>query len=224
MIPVTSTGTVRFPKSRADRPCRVNGNRGRTEPPVRRIEACQTRRFESGRRPAMAFACTICDETKFFSRLKQSCLTARSRRAPPLLGLDSFIDLGPGSSLAGAFLEANAKVPIWLDFIFCLRTGLTPSPTNGCKSAAFGPPSRPPSQGEYHDQSRRYSDVLLRQRVLCGSYSRGYNSACLTCARAAVHARCLQPPITNCLAPAAPLRSEHPLGALCTLPAGASAP
>lgn len=30
--------------------------------------------------------------------------------------------------------------------------------------------------------------------------------------------------ITNCLAPAAPLRSEHRLGALCTLPAGASAP
>jgi len=109
-------------------------------------------------------------------------------------------------------------------FNFRLRTGLTPSPTNGCKSAAFAPPSRPPSQGEYHDKSRRYSDVLLRQRVLCGSYSRGYNSACLMRACADVQARRLQPPITNCLAPAAPLRSEHPLGALCTLPADASAP
>src|SRR5215471_16582644 len=37
------------------------------------------------------------------------------------------------------------------------------------------------------------------------------------------NARRLQPSITNCLAPAT-LRSEHPLGALCTLPAGASAP
>ena len=34
----------------------------------------------------------------------------------------------------------------------------------------------------------------------------------------------LSPPITNCLAPAAPLRSEHPLGPLCTLPADVSAP
>jgi hypothetical protein len=175
----------------------------------------------------------ICDETKFFDtrnsthaiRLKQSCLTARSRLAPPLVGLDSFIDLSPGSSLAGAFLDGECRsTPIRLDFIFRLRTGLTPSPTNGCKRAAFAPPSRPPSQGEYHDQSRRYSDVLLRQRVLCGSCSRGHNSACLTCARAAVHAQHLQPRITNCLAPAAPLRSEHRLGALCTLPAGASAP
>ena len=33
-----------------------------------------------------------------------------------------------------------------------------------------------------------------------------------------------RPPRTNCLAPAVPLRSEHRLGALCTLPAGASAP
>ena len=69
---------------------------------------------------------------------------------------------------------------IRLDFIFRLRTGLTPSPTNDCKSGAIAPPSRRPSQGEYHDQSRRYSDVLLRQRVLCGSCSRGHNSACLT--------------------------------------------
>jgi len=121
-------------------------------------------------------------------------------------------------------LRGEAHHHIRLDLIFRLRTGLTPSPTNGCKSAAFAPPSRPPSQGEYHDKSRRYSDVLLRQRVLCGSYSRGYNSACLMRACADVHARRLQPPITNCLAPAAPLRSEHPLGALCTLPADASAP
>ena len=48
MITVASTGSVRFPKSRADRQCRVNGNSGRTEPPVRRIEACQTRRSEFG--------------------------------------------------------------------------------------------------------------------------------------------------------------------------------
>jgi hypothetical protein len=34
LITVASTGTVRFPKSRADRQCRViiNGNRGRTNP------------------------------------------------------------------------------------------------------------------------------------------------------------------------------------------------
>jgi hypothetical protein len=77
-------------------------------------------------------------------------------------------------------LREEAHYHIRLDFIFRLRTGLTPSPTNGCKSAAFAPPSRLPSRGKCHDQSRRYSDVLLRQRVLCGSYSRGHNSACLT--------------------------------------------
>jgi hypothetical protein len=41
-----------------------------------------------------------------------------------------------------------------LDFIFRLRAGLTPSPTNDCKKAAVAPPSRAPSQGEHHDQSR----------------------------------------------------------------------
>src|SRR5262245_8245070 len=32
-------------------------------------------------------------------------------------------------------------IPIRLDFIFRLRTGLTPSPTNDCKKAALAPPS-----------------------------------------------------------------------------------
>jgi hypothetical protein len=87
----------------------------------------------------------------------------------------------PGSRNARACtLREEAQHRIWLDFIFRLRTCLTPSPTNGCKSAGFAPPSCPPSQGEYYDQSRRYSDVLLRQRVLCRSYSRGHNYACVT--------------------------------------------
>ena len=36
---------------------------------------------------------------------------------------------------------------------------------------------------EHRDQNRRYSDVLLRQRVLCRCCSRGRNSAWLTAAR-----------------------------------------
>ena len=103
-----------------------------------------------------------------------------------------FFDHTP-RDLRARTLRGEAHHHIRLDFIFRLRIGLTPSPTNGCKSAAFAPPSRRPSQGENHDQSRRYSDVLLRQRVLCGSCSRGHNSACLTCARAAVHAQHLPP-------------------------------
>src|SRR5262245_42825696 len=36
---------------------------------------------------------------------------------------------------------------------------------------------------EHRDQNRRYSDVLLRQRVFCRCCSRGRNSAWLTAAR-----------------------------------------
>ena len=61
---------------------------------------------------------------------------------------------------------------IRLDFIFRLKTGLTPSPTNGCKRAAFHRRAQH-DRGKHH--VRQYSDVLLRQRVLCGSCSRGYN-------------------------------------------------
>ena len=44
----------------------------------------------------------------------------------------------------------------------------------------FAPPSRRPLQGKCHDQSRRRSDFLLCQRVLCRSCSRGHDFACLT--------------------------------------------
>jgi hypothetical protein len=87
----------------------------------------------------------------------------------------------PAHALAGVFLDGECRsTPIRLDFIFRLRTGLTPSPTNDCKKASLAPPSRSPITGGHHDQSRRYSDVLLRQRVLCGSCGRGHNFACLS--------------------------------------------
>src|SRR5262249_32797560 len=69
------------------------------------------------------------------------------------------------------------------------------------------------------------SDILRPSRRL----DRGWAVAMLRAARDLETLRqnlrleCGQPSITNCLAPAT-LRSEHPLGALCTLPAGASAP
>ena len=68
-----------------------------------------------------------------------------------------------------------------LDFIFRLRIGLTPSPTNDCNKAALAPPLAQPSRGKNHGhQNRRYSDALLHQRVLCGSCSRCHNFACLS--------------------------------------------
>jgi hypothetical protein len=66
------------------------------------------------------------------------------------------------------------------NFIFRIRSGLTPLPRNGCKRAAFCTTLASTITGECHDQGRRCSDVLLRQRVLCSSRSRGHDFACLT--------------------------------------------
>ena len=103
----------------------------------------------------------ICDETKFFDT-RNTAETELSYGSKPSSttprGARFLHRLEPARPLPGLFLMANAEAPIWLDFIFCLRTGLTPSPTNGCTRAAFAPPSCPPSQG---DTMTKVDDILM---------------------------------------------------------------
>jgi hypothetical protein len=129
------------------------------------------------------------DETKFFDA-RNSAETELSyglKPSSPSWGQAlNLVRLVPRLALAGAFLDGECRsTSIPLDFIFRLRAGLTPSPTNDCKKAALAPPSAHHQGGKHADQNRRCSDALLRQRVLCGSCSRGHNSACLTAAPAA---------------------------------------
>jgi hypothetical protein len=62
--------------------------------------------------------------------------------------------------LAGAFLDGECRsTPIQLDFIFRLRTGLTPSATNDCKKAARAPPSAHHQGGK--TMAIKIDDILM---------------------------------------------------------------
>jgi hypothetical protein len=66
----------------------------------------------------------------------------------------------PRLALAGAFLDGECRsTSIPLDFIFRLRAGLTPSPTNDCKKAALAPPSAHHQGGK--TMAIKIDDILM---------------------------------------------------------------
>jgi hypothetical protein len=72
----------------------------------------------------------------------------------------NLVRLAPRLALAGVFLDGECgSTPIRLNFIFRLRAGLTPPPTNDCKKAALAPPSAHHQGGK--TMAIKIDDILM---------------------------------------------------------------